>query len=339
MDTKSSSAVEPEEWEIVLTRVFDLPRELVFKAWTGPKHLAQWWGPKGFTNPLCELDVRPGGSIRIHMCGPDGILYPMTGVYQEIMEPVRLVFTSAALDKEGNPILELLNTVTFAEHSGKTTLTTKARVVKTTPEGAPYLEGSEAGWTQSLERLGNLLASTYSTRRRKLTQRTEDPASSADREIAATRVINAPRELVFRMWTDPEQVAQWWGPNGFTNTIYEMAVRPGGVWRFVMHGPDGVAAPVPSGQSELLYQVRHFHSFLWSGGGYDISVASDSQSGFASDYNLFYTTGSGQLALWQTPHCANTSFPLAASPFPANIAGEAISNATEQVKSLNLFIF
>jgi uncharacterized protein YndB with AHSA1/START domain len=232
--------VEPEEWEIVLTRVFDLPRELVFKAWTGPKHLAQWWGPKGFTNPLCELDVRPGGSIRIHMCGPDGILYPMTGVYQEIMEPVRLVFTSAALDKEGNPILELLNTVTFAEHSGKTTLTTKARVVKTTPEGAPYLEGSEAGWTQSLERLGNLLASTYSTRRRKLTQRTEDPASSADREIAATRVINAPRELVFRMWTDPEQVAQWWGPNGFTNTIYEMAVRPGGVWRFVMHGPDGV---------------------------------------------------------------------------------------------------
>ena len=240
MDTKSSSAVEPEEWEIVLTRVFDLPRELVFKAWTGPKHLAQWWGPKGFTNPLCELDVRPGGSIRIHMCGPDGILYPMTGVYQEIMEPVRLVFTSAALDKEGNPILELLNTVTFAEHSGKTTLTTKARVVKTTPEGAPYLEGSEAGWTQSLERLGNLLASTYSTRRRKLTQRTEDPASSTDREIAATRVINAPRELVFRMWTDPEQVAQWWGPNGFTNTIYEMAVRPGGVWRFVMHGPDGV---------------------------------------------------------------------------------------------------
>lgn len=63
---------------------------------------------------------------------------------------------------------------------------------------------------------------------------------SADREIAATRVFDAPPDLVFQMWTDPKHVAQWWGPNGFTTTIHEMDVRPGGVWRFVMHGPDGV---------------------------------------------------------------------------------------------------
>ena len=67
-----------------------------------------------------------------------------------------------------------------------------------------------------------------------------DKASSAsDREIVATRVFDAPRELVWKIWTDPQHVAKWWGPNGFTNTIHEMDVRPGGVWRFVMHGPDG----------------------------------------------------------------------------------------------------
>jgi uncharacterized protein YndB with AHSA1/START domain len=64
--------------------------------------------------------------------------------------------------------------------------------------------------------------------------------TTAEREITTERLIEAPRELVFAAWTDPEQVVKWWGPNGFTNTIHEMDVRPGGVWRFVMHGPDGV---------------------------------------------------------------------------------------------------
>jgi uncharacterized protein YndB with AHSA1/START domain len=61
-----------------------------------------------------------------------------------------------------------------------------------------------------------------------------------DRQIVATRVFNAPRDLVFKVWTDPEHVVNWWGPRGFTNTIETMDVRPGGIWRFVMHGPDGV---------------------------------------------------------------------------------------------------
>lgn len=139
--------------ELVFTRVFDAPRRLVFEAWTDPKHVAQWWGPHGFTNPVCELDVRPGGAIRIHMRGPDGTVYPMTGVYQEIVEPERLVFTSAALDRDGNPLFEVLNTVTFAEQGGRTTQTSRARVVKSTAGAAPYLEGMEAGWAQSLERL------------------------------------------------------------------------------------------------------------------------------------------------------------------------------------------
>ena len=142
-----------EEQELVLTRVFDAPRELVFKVWTDPKHVAQWWGPHGFTNPVCELDLRPGGAIRIHMRGPDGTVYPMTGVYQKVVPPERLVFTSAALDANGNPMFEVLTTVTFAEESGKTKQILRAHVIKRTAQAAPYLAGMEAGWTQSLERL------------------------------------------------------------------------------------------------------------------------------------------------------------------------------------------
>jgi len=147
-----------EERELVLTRVFDAPRELVFKAWTDPKQVAQWWGPHGFTNPVCDLDVRPGGAIRIHMRGPEGTVYPMTGVYQEVVEPERLVFTSAALDADGNPMFEVLTTVTFAEQGGKTKQIMRARVINTTAQAAPYIAGMEQGWTQSLERLAKSLA-------------------------------------------------------------------------------------------------------------------------------------------------------------------------------------
>jgi uncharacterized protein YndB with AHSA1/START domain len=72
-----------------------------------------------------------------------------------------------------------------------------------------------------------------------MTNEKEATYNTANREIVVSRLLNAPRELVFKVWTEPKHVAQWWGPNGFTNTIHEMEVKPGGVWRFIMHGPDG----------------------------------------------------------------------------------------------------
>ena len=157
-NARNDSAKTGVERELLVQRTIDAPRSLVFEAWTDPERVAQWWGPYGFTNPVCELDVRPGGAIRIDMRGPDGTRYPMTGVYREIVEPERLVFTSAALDEGGNLLFEVLNTVTFAVQGGKTALTTRARVVQSTPEAPPYLDGMEAGWTQSLERLADHLA-------------------------------------------------------------------------------------------------------------------------------------------------------------------------------------
>jgi uncharacterized protein YndB with AHSA1/START domain len=97
--------------------------------------------------------VRPGGAIRIHMQGPDGNVYPMTGVFQEIVEPERLVFTSSALDQNGAPLFEVLNTVTFAEEGGKTKLTVHASVRNAKADAAQHLAGMEQGWSQSLDRL------------------------------------------------------------------------------------------------------------------------------------------------------------------------------------------
>jgi uncharacterized protein YndB with AHSA1/START domain len=96
--------------------------------------------------------------MRIHMRGPDGTVYPMTGVYQEVVEPERIVFTSTPLDAEGSTLFELLTTVTFAEQGGKTKQILRARVIKRTAQATQYLKGMEAGWTQSLEHLAESLA-------------------------------------------------------------------------------------------------------------------------------------------------------------------------------------
>jgi uncharacterized protein YndB with AHSA1/START domain len=143
--------------EIVITRVFDAPRELIFQAWTDPKHLARWWGPRGFTCPRCEIDVRPGGLIRIDMRAPNGTIYPMTGVYLEIIEPERITYTAGALDEKGAQLFEFLHVVTFGEKQGKTTLLMKTRLVKATAGAAKYVGGFEAGMSQSLEKLAGQL--------------------------------------------------------------------------------------------------------------------------------------------------------------------------------------
>jgi uncharacterized protein YndB with AHSA1/START domain len=223
---KTSIAENAMERELVIERVFDAPRELVFQAWTDPKHMPRWWGPKHFTNRVEQMDVRPGGSWRIIMCAPDGAEHPSQGVYREVVPPERLVFTNTAVDKDGKVIIDGFTTVTFADQDGKTKLTLETRGVAKVDYAANYLKGMEAGWTQSLERLGESLL-----------------ASTADREIVITRVFDAPRSLVFDAWTDPQHVGSWWGPTGFTTTTHEIDVRPGGVWRFIMHAPNGVDYP------------------------------------------------------------------------------------------------
>jgi uncharacterized protein YndB with AHSA1/START domain len=145
------------EREITITRVFDAPRALVFKAWTDAKELAQWWGPRGFTNPVCEIDPRVGGALRIHMRSPDGSVHPMKGEIREIVPPERLVFTNIAVDAAGNTIINGFTTVTFADEGGKTKLTLHTRGSAMVDYAAAYLQGMEMGWTQSIDKLQAML--------------------------------------------------------------------------------------------------------------------------------------------------------------------------------------
>lgn len=158
MTAATLPADRPTQWDLELTRVFHAPRELVWEVWTDPAHLAQWWGPDGFNNPVCEVDLRPGGALHIVMRGPDGVDYPMTGVFNEIVPPEKLVFTSI-VDDGADVHFEVLTTVTFTEQGGKTELTLQARVVAASEAAAMHLNGMQEGWTQSLARLGAYLGS------------------------------------------------------------------------------------------------------------------------------------------------------------------------------------
>ncbi len=155
--TKKTAAEDYTGREFVITRIFDAPRELVFRAWTDPKMLAEWWGPRGFTNPVCEWDVRPGGKIYDVMRAPNGMEFPMGGEFHEIVPPERLVFACGALDENGKMLFELVHTATFTEREGKTELVLRSVVAKTTADASKYLGGFEPGMTQSLERLTELL--------------------------------------------------------------------------------------------------------------------------------------------------------------------------------------
>jgi uncharacterized protein YndB with AHSA1/START domain len=172
-NASSSATPQADDRDFVITRVFDAPRALVFKAWTDPKHMARWWGPHTFTNPVVQLDVRAGGAFRIVMRGPDGIDHPAKGIYREVVEPERLVFTidhselpdewhdrvNPTRDKAaGKPAVEGLTTVTFEDQGGKTKLTIRMRFESAALRDALLKLGMNQGWSQSLERLAACVA-------------------------------------------------------------------------------------------------------------------------------------------------------------------------------------
>lgn len=146
------------ERSLTLTRVYDAPRELVWRAWTDPKMLAQWFGPKHFTSSVPEFNVRPGGALRIVMHGPDGNDYPMKGVFRAVEPPSRLTFSNIAVDNDGNHLLEGETTVILEEQGGKTKLTLQTYAKGLVPMAPQMLAGMEMGWSGSFDKLGELLA-------------------------------------------------------------------------------------------------------------------------------------------------------------------------------------
>ncbi|GAA6621532.1 SRPBCC family protein [Scytonema sp. NUACC26] len=232
---KQNDSSETER-EIKIVRMFKAPRELVFKVWTEPKHIEQWWGPKGFTTRVTEMDFRPGGQWRYVMVGPDGKEYPTKGVFREIVAPERIV-ASDEFDEGFEQVMNMdlpqgiVTTAIFEELDGQTKLTLQILHASASDRRKHEEMGVVDGWNSTLDCLDEFLAKQI-----KHQQNGFAVTLPSDRELLITRVFNAPRQLVFKAWTQPEHVKRWFG--GCTNTtmtVCEIDLRVGGQWRYVLH--------------------------------------------------------------------------------------------------------
>lgn len=141
----------PTDREIVVTRAFDAPRRLVFSAWTDPRHVPHWMlGPEGWTMPVCEIDLRPGGAWRFVWRRGDGSEMEMTGVYQEVVPHERLVST----ERWGGDWPETINTLILSEEDGRTMMTNRILYPSTEARDAALQTGMSDGMSQSFDRLG-----------------------------------------------------------------------------------------------------------------------------------------------------------------------------------------
>ena len=226
-----SSVIAPER-TLVTTRVFDAPRERVYKAWTDPKQLARWFPPEGFTTAACELDVRVGGAIRLDMKGPEGepfngAIFPGRGVYREVVPNERLAFTFEP-EAGGQPMPTVLMTVQFEEQAGKTKLTIQ-QTLDTVAEFEEMVKaGMEQGIAESLGKLAGVLSG----------RSTDRGVTVSGRTLTLTHVYSAPRELVWKAYTDPKQIVKWMFAKDWETPFAETDVRPGGAVRIGMRPAD-----------------------------------------------------------------------------------------------------
>jgi uncharacterized protein YndB with AHSA1/START domain len=190
------SELDARHRHLTLTRLIAAPRALVWQAWTDPVQLAKWWGPKGFTNPRCEIALKPRGAIRIDMRAPDGTVYPMSGTVLELVPLERLVFSSAALDESGKALFEVLHTVSFADQGGGTLLGLEAKVVAIhSAMAAQFLKGQEQGWSESLDRLMVLATKPKVTHG----------------SFSIERSLGASPARVYAAWATRDAKARWFG--------------------------------------------------------------------------------------------------------------------------------
>jgi len=154
MGAAANLVTEPADRVLKITRIFDAPRSLVFKAWTESEHIARWWGPRGFKSDVIKNDLRPGGAYRIHMLGPDGDHWTQ-GIYREVLPPERLVMVGSWADAQGNPTRpETTLTLLFEDLGGKTRLTLHNAVF----ESVTARDLHQGGWTSALDCLAEFLA-------------------------------------------------------------------------------------------------------------------------------------------------------------------------------------
>jgi uncharacterized protein YndB with AHSA1/START domain len=251
---KASSALTvtlPSDREVLLTRVFDAPPELLFEAFTKPEHLRHWFGRRDWTMAECEVNLKVGGAWRYLLLGPKEQKLGMHGVYREIQRPERLVYTEAFDEFPGESVV----TTTLTEENGRTTLSSRMLCASKKVRDMVIDSGMERGAAETYDRLAEHLA-------------TIPRAGIAGPELVVARLFHAPRELVFECWTTPEHLRHWQGaPRGFTVTSSESDIRPGGFFRICMRSPEGVDHWLEGHYCEIVKPERLVFTHAWLDAG------------------------------------------------------------------------
>lgn len=194
--------------ELHFVRVYDAPLDLVWDAWTDVEQVKQWWGPRGFTLTSHSKELRPGGIWHYTMHGPDGTDYPNKTLYHEVEEKAKLVYDHGGYD-DRPPLFRV--TVLFHESEGKTVM--EMTMAFPTPEEAEATRKfiKEVGGHSTWDRLAEYLD-----------EKTTDRST-----FVINRDFEAPKELVFEMWTNPEHVSKWLPPVGFDMEILRGEIKVG----------------------------------------------------------------------------------------------------------------
>jgi uncharacterized protein YndB with AHSA1/START domain len=205
--------------EIRISRVYDAPVKAVWDAWTDPKQVAQWWGPRGFTLTTHSKDLRPGGAWNYTMHGPDGTDYPNTTKYHEVEKHAKLVYDHGA--NENQPPLFRV-TVLFSEQRGKTKMemTMALESAEAATNARAFIK--KAGGNSTWDRLAEYV----------------EKEKTGKEKFFINRSFDVPIDVMYEMWTDPAHFQKWLPPTGFEMKFIRADIKPGGTAFYVMTGPN-----------------------------------------------------------------------------------------------------
>lgn len=240
----SAPTVQEAPNEIVVTRLFEHPRELMFDAWTNVRHVSNWWGPRGFRTTTHEAEFKSGGLWRFTMHGPDGRDYENRIEFDEIQRPELIAYHHSGEGEDSG--VKFVSRVTFEDRPEGTLLT--MRMIFETVELRDQIEreyGAVEGAHHTLARLA------------------EHVDGVVRNEIRIERVFDAPRELVWKAWTEPEHLMKWSCPHGFSMILSEGDLRPGGSWRAGMRSPQGEDLFLGGVYREVEQPERLVFSHIW----------------------------------------------------------------------------
>lgn len=207
--------------EISITRLYDAPVKMVWEAWTDPKKVEKWWGPRGFTITTHSKDLRPGGHWAYTMHGPDGVDYANKTLYYEVEKFSRLVYDHGGND-DRPPLFRV--TVVFSEERGKTKM--EMSMSFPSPEAAREAEKfiKQASGNSTWDRLGEFV----------------EKEQSGKEKFMINRSFKASIETMFQMWTDPKHFSKWLPPTGFRMEFLKSEIKPGSKTLYYMTNDSGV---------------------------------------------------------------------------------------------------